>query len=562
MHLHTIIFPIFASLSGSLCTQIDTSFAQPVPTSYTQGLPFEMPEVRVPMFADGKVSIVDFGAVGDGQTMNTRAINEAIRSCAEKGGGSVIVPPGTWLTGPIKLQSKVNLHVERGALVQFSNKIEDFPLIAGFDGKSKHYIISPPISAYRCKNIAITGEGIFDGAGEVWRYVKKEKLTPRQWKQLTESGGVISSDGSEWWPSKQASEGQQYIASMEKSGRTLTAEDYAKAREYLRPDLVRLVQCEGILLDGPTFRNSPRYHVHPAQCEHLIIRNVNVQTSWYAQNGDGIDLSACRGVVIYHSTIDVGDDAICVKPSTIASSQRQGPSCEDIVIADCIVYHGHGGFVIGSESFGGARNISVRNCVFIGTDIGLRFKSLRGKGGLIENVYVDGIQMRAIENEAVLFDMYYGGDSPEVESAKKHDAGEAEPVTDRTPRFQNFEIKNIVCKGASRALLVIGLPEMPVKNITLSHLSMVASTGCLIQDADGIVIHDSHFSFTNGPAFSIVNGRNEKLDRVSIPPGTEIFLSVAGTRSENIEALHSDAERANRELECSPGVDANVVHFK
>ena len=116
--------------------------------------------------------------------------------------------------------------------------------------------------------------------------------------------------------------------------------------------------------------------------------------------------------------IDVGDDGICVKPGTIAASQKPGPACENIVVADCVVYHAHGGFVIGSESYGGARNVSVRNCVFIGTDVGLRFKSARGRGGVIEKIFIEGIQMREIVTDAILFDMYYSGGAPDVEARK------------------------------------------------------------------------------------------------------------------------------------------------
>ncbi|TAK63886.1 MAG: glycoside hydrolase family 28 protein, partial [Bacteroidetes bacterium] len=359
---------------------------------YLSLLPFTMPPLKEPVFPDTRVSIVEHGAVNDGRTLNTQAINSAIQACAKTGGGKVVVPPGTWLTGSIKLESNVNLHLERGALVQFSGRVEDYSLMAGFDGKSKRYFVSPPLYSYRATNIAITGEGVIDGAGEKWRYVKKEKLTEQQWRELTQSGGVVTPDGRQWWPSKAAMEGEAYLAELqkrEKSGDNVSAEDYAKAREFLRPDMVRLVQSEGILLDGPTFQNSPRFHVYLFQSENIIVRNIKIKTEWYAQNGDGLDLNSCRNVLMYNSRVDVGDDAICLKPGNIADKQKPGPACENIVIADCIVNHGHGGFVIGSESHGGARNVYVKNCIFAGTDVGLRFKSLRGKGGVIENIYID-----------------------------------------------------------------------------------------------------------------------------------------------------------------------------
>jgi polygalacturonase len=243
-------------------------------------LPFAMPEIAVPAFPDRNMSIRDFGAVPDGRTLNTGAFAAAIQACAKAGGGTVVVPAGTWLTGPIRIESNINLHLERGALVQFSNRIEDFPLIPSFDGRSRRFVITPPVSAFKATNIAITGEGTFDGAGEAWRYVKKEKQTARQWKELVASGGVVSPDGKEWWPSMAAMKGEATLKGLDTSGRTPTLEDYAGVREFIRPDLVMLVRCDGILLDGPTFRNSPRFHVRPMQSENVIIRNIKIFSPW------------------------------------------------------------------------------------------------------------------------------------------------------------------------------------------------------------------------------------------------------------------------------------------
>jgi polygalacturonase len=471
----------------------------------------------------------------------------------------VIVPPGTWLTGPIRLKSNVNLHLERGSLVQFSNRIEDFPLIAGFDGKSKKYVITPPVHAYRAENIAITGDGIFDGAGEVWRYVKKEKLTERQWKELTKSGGVVTPDGKQWWPSKEAMEGEKYLTELEKSGKGMTAADYANVREYLRPDMVRLVQCNRILLDGPTFRNSPRFHVYPVQSENIIVRNIKIQTDWFAQNGDGLDLGACRNVLVYNITVDAGDDAICLKPGSIADRQKPGPSCENIVIADCIVYHGHGGFVIGSGSRGGAQNVMVRNCVFIGTDIGLRFKSLRGNGGLVKNIYMENIQMRNIANEAVSFDMYYGGLGPD--ETQTPDAGEkrVEPVNDLTPKFEDFYIKKIVCNGAKRAVLINGLPEMPVKNIRFEDVRIASDQGALLLDADGITLKKVEISPKSGPVVSVVNSKNIDLEKVSFPQGAETFLSLGGAKTDSIKINDVDLSSAKKDIDYGKEVKSGAV---
>ncbi|MBI5473841.1 MAG: glycoside hydrolase family 28 protein [Ignavibacteriae bacterium] len=547
------VFAFAPPLSAQSVGQIDQEIE-----AHCKNLPFTVPKIGVPSFPDRRVSIVEHGAVADGLTMNTKAFADAIQACAKAGGGTVVVPPGTWLTGPIKIEGNINLHLERGALIQFSNRLEDFPLIAGLDGKSKRYAITPPLHAYRAKNIAVTGYGIIDGAGDAWRYVKKTKLTEQQWKNLVASGGVVSSDGKEWWPSKEAMEGESYLKQLEKSGRQPTKEDYASARQFIRPDLAQFVQCEGVLLDGVTFQNSPKFHVRPIQSENVIIRGIKVMCPWYAQNGDGIDPTSCRNVIIYNTTVDVGDDGLCLKPGTIASSQKPGPSCENIVIADCVVYHAHGGFVIGSESYGGVNNISVRNCVFIGTDIGLRFKSYRGNGGLVKNVFIDGIQMHDIANEAILFDMYYGGKAPGEEAEQSAVERKAEPVTDRTPRFQDFTISNIVCSGAKRAMVINALPEMPTRNVTLTNVTVSAQHGITLADAEGIRFTNCRIEQNSGPTFSIASGRD-----ITITSGKfsdrEIFMQVDGESSGNINLVGVTLPKMEKAIELGKNVKPNAV---
>lgn len=518
-------------------------------------LPFAMPEIRVPTFPGHRFTITDFGAVADGLTLNTNAITQAIQACVNAGGGIVDVPPGTWLTGPIRLESNVNLHLERGALLQFSNRIEDFPLIAGLDGKSKKYVITPPIAAYRATNIAITGNGVIDGAGEVWRYVKKYKMTEHQWKELVASGGVVSSNGQEWWPSQGAMDGQQYLRAIERSGRKPAVADYAHVREYLRPDMVQLVQCNGILIDGTTFQNSPRYHLRPVQSENVIIRGVKVLSPWYGQNTDGIDPVSCRNVIVYDATVDVGDDGICLKPGSIAASQEPGPACQNIVVANCVVYHAHGGFAIGSESFGGVRNVSVRNCLFIGTDVGLRFKSMRGRGGVVENVFVDGIQMRAITDDAILFDMYYGQTAEEREAAKAASSG---PV----PQFRDVSMKNIVCNGARQAVRIVGLPEMPVSNIMLENVDIRSVGGLSLTDADSITIRNCSITPERGPIMTMVQSRGVTVEGGSYKIPTGAFLSVSGEKSAGIRVRGIDSSGMSKPVELGPGAGQNAVRWE
>ncbi len=526
---------------------------------YLSNLPFTMPVLVEPQFPPHNVNIVEFGAVPDGHTLNTKVFADAIAACAKAGGGTVVVPAGTWLTGPIRLESNINLHVEKGALVQFSKNIDDYPFIENPGGRQNRYGRAQLISAYKAKNIAITGGGIFNGTGEIWRYVLREDLTELQWKALVASGGIVSANGEEWWPSEKAMGAEIFFKESANAKKMLTKEDYESTKEYLRPNLVNFIECTDILLDGPTFENSPRYHIIPQQCENLIIRNVNVLAPVYGKNTDAIDPSACRNVVIYNCMIDVGDDGICLKPGTIAFSQKPGPACENIVVADCVVYHAHGGFVIGSESNGGARNVSVHNCVFIGTDVGLRFKSARGRGGVIEKIFIDGIQMREIVTDAILFDMYYSGGAPDVEARKDLTIRKAEPVTDRTPQFKDFFVKNIVCNGADRAVVINGLPELSIKNMILDNVSITSKRGAFIADADGVQLNGCRIVPQSGNVFNIIQSRNVTIKDGIYPAPADLFLKVYGERSDNIRLIGVDLKQVKKEIELEKNVKADAV---
>ena len=353
---------------------------------YFKNLPFKMQALTVPKFPNKSFNITEFGAVGDGQTLNTEAFAKAIEKCSNSGGGRVIVPAGIWLTGPIHFKNNINLHLEIGAHIQFTKNYNDYPLIeSNWEGVNQ-YRCTSPIMGRNLTNIAITGNGIIDGAGEVWRLVKKSKLTEAQWKDQKKSGGVVDQKGDTWWPTKEAMEYLDFAASLKNENRTLSIEDAEKYKVFFRPVLLNFVECKNVWLDGVTFQNSPAWNLHPLLCENVIVSNLNVRNPWYSQNGDGIDLESCKNAFIFNCKFDVGDDAMCMKSGKDAEGRERGRPTENVVIQDCIVYHGHGGFTIGSEMSGGVRNIKIDNCNFIGTDIGLRFKSNRSRGGVVENI--------------------------------------------------------------------------------------------------------------------------------------------------------------------------------
>ncbi|MDR0712061.1 MAG: glycoside hydrolase family 28 protein, partial [Prevotellaceae bacterium] len=359
-----------------------TTSAQVIPDEVYKNLPFEMEKVPQPVFAGNTASITDFGAKPDGQTLNSDAFAKAIDAVAEKGGGRVVVPKGLWHTGPIVFKSNINLHLEQGAVVIFSRDFSLYPVVQkSFEGLET-YRCQSPISGVNLQNIAITGSGIIDGSGEAWRPVKKSKLTAAQWKELLASGGVLNEKKDTWWPSEGALKGSQNVIDQNVPA-AKTPADFTLIKDYLRPVMVSFVGCKNVWLDGVTFQNSPAWNIHPLMCENLTVSNLTVRNPWYSQNGDGIDIESCKNTVVYSSSFDVGDDAICIKSGKNEDGRKRGMPTENLIVKGCVVYHGHGGFVVGSEMSGGVKNVKVSDCTFLGTDVGLRFKSTRGRGGVV-----------------------------------------------------------------------------------------------------------------------------------------------------------------------------------
>ncbi len=500
------------------------------------GIEFSMEKVKEPVIPENSVNIVDFGAIPDGQTMNTRAFADAIQEVSDKGGGKVIVPRGIWLTGPIILKSNIELHTERGAFINFSRNFDDYPLIeTSFEGLETFRCISP-VYAFDLDNIAITGEGIIDGSGDAWRPVKKSKMTSSQWKKLVNSGGVLNEQENIWYPTEKALKGVRGSI-MNVPDSNLTRQDYEAIKDFLRPVMISIVKCRNVLLDGPTFQNSPAWNIHPLMCENVILRNLTVKNPWYSQNGDGLDLESCKNAIVYNCNFDVGDDAICFKSGKNASGRRRGMPTENVIVKECVVYHGHGGFVVGSEMSGGVRNVHVSNCTFMGTDVGLRFKSTRGRGGIVENIYISNINMTNIPTEPIHFNLYYGGSAPVPEPEDKiaeQYQRVIPPVSEETPQFRNIYMKNIVCKGAARAAILQGLPEMNLYNVTIENAILEADRGMEFFDSDGIQLKNIFVKTAKGQVLTITHTRNLTLETFTYKKEGEVKILIRGSSSGNI----------------------------
>ena len=420
---------------------------------YYQDMPVELRQVTAVAIPENTVTLTDFGGVGDGVTLNTEAFRKAISALTKKGGGRLVVPQGVWLTGPIQLKDNIDLHITRNAIVLFS---PDKSLFVDKDGKSSR--CDAGIKASKRKNIAITGEGIVDGNGAQWRPVKRGKVSDVEWKRFKEIGGVERGNGQLWYP-WDVKAGYPNIA------------ETPEQQEKMRQDLVRLTDCENVLIKGVTFQNSPRFHVHPCNSRNVIIDGVTVRCPWNAQNGDAIDISDCHQVLIVNSVVDAGDDGLCMKSGNMKPTALVN-GCEDILIQDNAVFHAHGGFVIGSESITGMKRIVVRQCQFSGTDTGLRFKSGIGRGGKTEDIFISDIVMNDITDEAIVFQCDYV-DRPAGHDEKK----ETKAVKlEKVPDFTDIDITRVVCRGTKTAIKAKGVEGLDcIHDIKISNSTIVYS---------------------------------------------------------------------------------------
>ena len=524
----------------------------------------KQPVIQQPIFKKDTFSIIKYGAIADGITLNTKSINAAIDACHNKGGGVVVVPAGLWLTGPVVLKSNVNLHLKKNSMLQFTDDKSQYPLVKGNWEGLPQMRNQSPISATNATNIGITGHGIIDGNGQAWRQVKKEKLTESQWKTLVASGGVLSQDGKSWYPSEQFMK----ASSMKNPGEIKPEKDeafYNSVKDFLRPNLLVIANCKKVLLEGVIFQNSPAWCLHPLMSEHITVRNVQVKNPWFAQNGDGIDLESCKNTLIENSVFDVGDDALCIKSGRDAAGRERGIPTENVIIRNCTVYHAHGGFVIGSEMSGGARNIWVNDCTFIGTDIGLRFKTTRGRGGIVEKIYIKNISMTDIPGEAILFDMYYMSKDPIALAGEKREAPKVEllPVTEATPQFRDFHISNVVCYGAEKGIFIRGLPEMHVKNIVLENMVLQAKKGIDCQEATGITFNNIKvISKETNPVVEILNSTNIVFNKLTYTDGADLLFRIGGDRSGNISIKNTDASKALKKVQYEFGASEKSITLK
>ncbi len=424
--------------------------------------------------AQRSYDVTKYGARNDSSKLATKAIANAIAAASKAGGGTVYFPAGKYLTGAIHLKSNITIFIDAGAELHFSDNFDDYlPMVQsryeGVDVMS----FSPLFYAYKAENISIIGRGLINGHGKKWwdyalTFYKNQ--TKRNKYQLL-------------------------FDSLNKN--ILLPDDPTQMkRGFLRPPFIQPLYCKNVLIEGITITNSPFWTVTPEFCENVTIKGVTIDNP-KSPNTDGINPSSCRYVHISDCHISVGDDCITIKSGKDLPGRTKATPAENYTITNCTMLSGHGGVVIGSEMSGDVKKITISNCVFDGTDRGIRIKTTRGRGGVVEDIRIDNIVMKNIKAQAIVLDMEYSRTQPE-------------PVSERTPRFRNIRFSNITAY-TKQAVYINGLDEMPVSEISLSDVVFEAETGITIRNGKDIELHNVRVNVKTGPSLSV-----EKTERLLI----------------------------------------------
>lgn len=405
------------------------------------------------------------------------AIQQAIDTLYELGGGTVVIPKGIYISKPIVLKSNVCIETKKGTLVIFEKRKEWYPLIlTEFEGVKRIRTVSP-ISANSAKNISIIGKGVFDGDGFKWRPLKKFKVTEKFFNntclKISNDTIIPTKEGGIWYPTKSSYE--LAVAGDEPSPTKENIEKYKDNYDYFRPVFVSLVKCTDVLLDGPTFRNSPAWNIHPLFTNNLTIKNCYIYNESYAQNGDGLDIESCQNVLIKDNIISVGDDGICLKAGKNREARMTPIPTKKVVIKGNKVYNAHGGIVFGSEMSRSIIDVYCENNTFIGTDIGLRFKTQLGRGGVVSNITINDTYMHDILGEAII--MTCGYELYRMENESRDIVNEI--AEDDYPEFKDITIENLYCTKANIGISLKGLKDKPIRNITFKNIDIKAKNALI-----------------------------------------------------------------------------------
>ena len=487
--------------------------------------PFEMPQLKRPDIPQRQFNIRDFGAEEGGLVKNTGAIRKAIEAASKVGGGVVVSPEGKWLTGAINLDNNIDLHLAKGAELLFSQDFGDYlPVVFSRHEDIECFKHSAFIYADGKANIAITGEGTLNGQGNPWWGFKESKKDVE--KRLYDMGanGVPVAE------------------------RVFDGSD----GNILRPAFFQPMRCRNILVEGVTFLYGAFWTITPTYCENVIVRRVRIVTEGsygHTPNGDGVDPSSSKNVLIEYCDFDTGDDCIAIKAGRDNDGLRVGMPTENIVIRHCVGLRGHGGIVIGSETSGNIRNVYAYDCKFTGTDRIVRIKTARGRGGIVENMWFRDMHGDKIEMEAIHINMLYTG--------KRFPA---QPVTESTPRIRNINFTGIYCTmGKSYAIEMLGLPEMSIENVTIDSVDMNAVKGIACTDVKGVKISNAKVITQELPLIKITDGENIALESILRAQNMAQLLLVSGEKSREIKIRRSGLVKNDKSVSVGTEVPRGAV---
>jgi polygalacturonase len=365
--------------------------------------------------------VQSYGAKANGTTKDTTAIQHAIDACEAKGGGTVLMPAGTYLSGPIVLKSNITLKLAKNATLLGSPDFSDYPQITEFRAPGRQALVS----AKNAENVSIVGDGTING------------------------------NGFGWWKAARSVHGAGVM------GNTFT-----------RPRLIVFNHCKHVLIQGITAENSGMWQIVPYYSDYVTIRNIRILAPQHAPNTDAMDPFSSSHVLIEHVFANVGDDDVAIK-SGMPNSTNNRPSTY-ITIKDCTFLHGHG-LSVGSEIAGGAQHIYADNITLDGTDNGIRVKANRDRGNDVSDLVFKNFHLTNVKNALIISEYYPKIYPPTPDTAA--------PVTRLTPHFHNITIQNFFATGSKNAGAIAGLPEAPVRDVVLNNVKIDAQRGMVISNA-------------------------------------------------------------------------------
>ena len=420
--------------------------------------PFEMPVA--PVFPDLTVDIRDYGAQEGGKEKVTEAIAKAIEDCAKRGGGRVLIPAGEWLTGPIHLKDNIELHVAENAYVHFTTDFNDYlPVVFSALEGIRCYSPSPCVYAYRAKNIAVTGKGTLDGHGEGWWHMKKHQP------------------------------GMEDLIVAGRTQRPVEQRVYDKEEYGVRPRMVQFVECETLLIEGVTVKNSPAWAVHPLWCKNYIVRGLTVLNPVSSPNTDGINIDASQRGLVEDCFISGGDDMICLKAGRDQDAWEVGIPCKDIEIRNCRSGECRGALTVGSEMSAGVQNAWIHDCQLNRMYDAICIKTMKGRRGIVENIDFENITLEEGAGAVVSVTMRYAGESLDDQSAPK----------ENMPKLRNVSIVNLTCESADYGMKLVGEEGFEMENFYFKDITYRAARPIVIDGVKNLTMENFSIGLGKAP---------------------------------------------------------------